>query len=53
MGACFVETGDGRAAYSKGNFYAEPVPKVKLHAPSWRWHVAKIWFEKNWLSRWF
>jgi sulfide:quinone oxidoreductase len=53
MGACFVETGDGRAAYGKGNFYAEPVPRVKLRPPSWRWHVGKIWFEKNWLSRWF
>jgi sulfide:quinone oxidoreductase len=53
MGACFVETGDGRAAYGNGDFYAEPVPRVKLRPPSWRWHVGKIWFEKNWLSRWF
>ena len=52
LGACFVETGDGRAAYGKGNFYAEPVPEVKLHAPGWHWHIGKIWFEKNWLRRW-
>ena len=52
-GACFVETGGGRAAYGKGNFYAEPVPEVKLHAPGWHWHAGKIWFEKNWLRRWF
>lgn len=52
MGACFVETGGGRAAYGKGNFYAEPVPEVKLHAPAWHWHIGKIWFEKSWLRRW-
>ena len=53
LGACFVETGDGRAAFGKGNFYAEPVPEVKLHAPGWHWHIGKVWFEKNWLRRWF
>jgi sulfide:quinone oxidoreductase len=53
MGACFVETGDGRAAYGKGDFYAEPVPQVKLHAPGWHWHLGKIWFERSWLRRWF
>jgi sulfide:quinone oxidoreductase len=52
-GACFVETGDGRAAFGKGNFYAEPVPEVRLHRPGWHWHVGKVWFEKNWLRRWF
>jgi sulfide:quinone oxidoreductase len=52
MGACFVETGGGRAAYGKGDFYAEPVPEVKLHAPGWHWHIGKVWFEKNWLRRW-
>jgi sulfide:quinone oxidoreductase len=52
MGACFVETGDGRAAYGKGDFYAEPVPAVKLHAPAWHWHIGKVWFEKSWLRRW-
>ena len=50
MGACFVKTGDGRAA---GDFYAEPVPEVKLHAPGWHWHAGKIWLEKNWLRQWF
>jgi sulfide:quinone oxidoreductase len=53
LGACFVETGGGRAAYGKGNFYAEPVPAVKLHPPGWHWHIGKVWFEKNWLRRWF
>src|SRR5574341_146488 len=30
-GECFIETGDGRAGFGKGNFYAEPLPQVKLH----------------------
>jgi sulfide:quinone oxidoreductase len=51
-GECFVETGDGKAGFGKGNFYAEPVPHVMLHAPSRRWHAAKILFEKDWLHRW-
>jgi len=51
-GSCFIETGGGKAGYGKGNFYAEPVPQVTIHAPSWRWHAAKILFEKYWLRRW-
>ncbi len=53
LGGCFVETGDGRAAFGKGNFYAEPVPEVTLHRPGWYWHLGKVWFERNWLRRWF
>ncbi|MEX1246454.1 MAG: FAD/NAD(P)-binding oxidoreductase [Thermoanaerobaculia bacterium] len=52
-GECFVETGDGKAGFGKGNFYAEPVPQVKLHPPVLRWHAAKVLFEKDWLRRWF
>lgn len=52
-GECFVETGDGKAGFGKGNFYAEPLPRVKLHAPARRWHAAKVLFEKDWLRRWF
>lgn len=52
-GQCFIETGDGKAGIGKGNFYAEPVPDVKIHSPSRRWHVAKVLFEKEWLRRWF
>ncbi len=52
-GACFVETGDGRAGYGSGNFYAEPAPQVGLRRPS-RWlHLSKIAYEKFWLFRWF
>ena len=52
-GACFIETGDGRAGMGKGNFYAEPVPQVKIHPPGRHWHFAKVLFEKRWLKRWF
>lgn len=51
-GECFVETGDGKAGFGKGNFYAEPEPQVKLHPPTRRWHAAKILFEKDSLRRW-
>jgi sulfide:quinone oxidoreductase len=52
-GACFVETGDGKAAYGAGNFYAEPAPQIKLRRPGRGWHVGKVLFEKVWLRRWY
>lgn len=52
-GECFIETGDGKAGFGKGDFFAEPVPNVKLYKVSWRWHVGKVLFEKHWLWRWF
>lgn len=52
-GACFIETGDGRAAYGAGDFYADPAPEVRLRGQSRRWHWAKSAFEframKGWL----
>ena len=50
-GACFVETGAGRAGFGSGNFYAEPLPAVRLRKPGRRWHLAKVIFEKRWLRR--
>jgi sulfide:quinone oxidoreductase len=52
-GECFIETGDGRSGFGKGNFYAEPVPRVIIEAPTWRWHLGKVLFEKYWLRHWF
>lgn len=49
-GECFVEIGDGKAGFGSGNFYAEPLPEVTLHPPSWRWHAGKVLFEKTWLA---
>jgi sulfide:quinone oxidoreductase len=48
-GECFIETGDGRAGFGGGDFYAEPKPSVTLRGPSRRWHLGKVWFEKSWL----
>ncbi len=52
-GACFLEMGDGIAAYASGDFYAEPAPKVRLRRPGRRWHLGKVAFERYWLWRWF
>lgn len=52
VGECFVETGDGRAGFGAGNFYAEPTPQIAFHAPSRRWHWGKVLFERRWLKRW-
>jgi sulfide:quinone oxidoreductase len=52
-GACFIETGGARAGMGRGNFYAEPLPEVKLHSPSLLWHGAKVLYEKYWLYRQF
>ena len=52
-GQCFVEVGGGRAGFGAGYFYAQPVPQVKLHEPSRKWHMAKVLFEKRWMKRWF
>ena len=48
-GMCFIETGGGRAGMGRGNFYAEPVPDVRLHQPGLLWHGAKVLYEKYWL----
>lgn len=51
-GACFIETGNGRAGMGRGNFYAEPAPKIKLNRPSYLMHLGKVAFEKYWLFKW-
>ncbi len=48
-GQCFIEIGGGKAGFGGGDFYAEPKPVVKVHAPSRRWHLGKVLFEKSWL----
>jgi len=53
LGECFIETGDGKAGFGKGDFYAEPVPEMKIHSPARHWHAGKVVFEKDWLRRWF
>ena len=48
-GMCFIEAGAGRAGMGRGNFYAEPLPDVRLHQPGLLWHGAKVLYEKYWL----
>jgi sulfide:quinone oxidoreductase len=48
-GMCFIEAGGGRAGMGRGNFYAEPLPDVRLHQPGLLWHGAKVLYEKYWL----
>jgi sulfide:quinone oxidoreductase len=48
-GSCFIETGDGRAGFGSGNFYAEPAPAIRLRPPSPWLHWGKIAYEKYWL----
>ena len=52
-GECFVETGDGRAAFGSGNFYADPAPAIRLKGPSMMLHLGKVIYEKFWLYRHF
>lgn len=52
-GACFLETGDRRAAFGSGNFYADPAPQIRLKQPSMLLHLGKVAYEKYWLFRWF
>jgi sulfide:quinone oxidoreductase len=52
-GACFIETGSGKAGYGAGHFYAEPAPVMKLRSPSRLWHLGKVAFEKYWFWKWF
>ncbi len=33
-GFCFIEVGDGMAAYGSGNFYSRPRPSIELASPS-------------------
>ena len=52
-GSCFVELGDGKAAYATGDFYPDDGPKVRLRRPGRHWHLTKVAFEQYWLRRWF
>lgn len=52
-GECFIETGDGKAGFGSGNFFAEPEPEMKLRQPNRALHIGKVAFEKYWLFKWF
>lgn len=50
-GACFLEIGSGKAGFASGNFFASPIPEVKMKRPSRLWHLGKVLFEKSWLRK--
>jgi sulfide:quinone oxidoreductase len=50
-GSCFIETGDGKAGYGSGNFYAEPRPTVGVRPPGRLWHAGKVLLERQ-ILRW-
>lgn len=51
-GFCYVDVGDGLAAYGTGDFYAYPGPRVTLQDPSKEGRQAKEEYE-NLLDSWF
>lgn len=52
-GECFLELGEGKAAFARGNFYAQPMPDVRLFGPGRHWHAGKVAFERMWWQQWF
>lgn len=48
-GMCFLEIGGGLAGMGSGNFYAEPLPDVRMRFPNPFWHLSKMLYEKYWL----
>lgn len=51
-GFCYVEVGDGLAAYGSGDFFAFPEPRVKLEPPNPEMWKAKEEYEQL-LENWF
>jgi sulfide:quinone oxidoreductase len=51
-GFCYVDVGDGLAAYGSGDFYAYPGPRVTLEDPSLEGRRAKDEYEEL-LDTWF
>jgi sulfide:quinone oxidoreductase len=51
-GFCYVEVGDGLAAYGSGNFYGIPAPSVTLEPPSEQFRKEKEELERALLALW-
>lgn len=51
-GYCWIELGDGRAAFAGGSFYAEPEPTIRMLPTGRTLHWGKVAFEKWWLHHW-
>jgi sulfide:quinone oxidoreductase len=53
IGTCFVEVGGGKACLARGEFLAEPAPKVVIDSPSVEALQLKKDFEAQRLAAWF
>jgi sulfide:quinone oxidoreductase len=51
-GGCWIEVGQGEAAFGTGNFFAEPSPVVELQPPSGEHHKEKEQQERSWIEEW-
>jgi sulfide:quinone oxidoreductase len=51
-GFCYIEVGDGLAAYGAGNFYGIPAPTVSLEPPSARFREEKHEIERAAQALW-
>jgi sulfide:quinone oxidoreductase len=51
-GFCYIDVGDGMAAYGSGNFYGIPAPSVTLEPPSQRYWQEKVEMEQTLLALW-
>jgi hypothetical protein len=45
-----LEMGEDLAGFAYGNFFAEPSPQVNLRQIGKAWHIARVLFERWWLS---
>ncbi len=50
-GSCFLEIGHSRAGYAKGDFFADPDPRVRMFPPTRFGHLGKVLFERKWLRQ--
>ena len=51
-GYCYLEVGNGMAAYGVGNFFATPSPAVRLENPSMQYRKEKEDFERSRITEW-
>jgi sulfide:quinone oxidoreductase len=49
-GYCMLEAGEDLAGFAFGNFFAEPVPEIRLRRVGPAWHLGKVLFEQWWLT---
>lgn len=52
-GYCFLELGGGLATVVRGEFLAEPAPRVEVASPSREFLARKLAFERERLEGWF